>query len=209
MRIRTLGVALCVAATTLAGQALAQTHPAAAAPPAHPPIQTGPPIAGLCIFSNEALVSSTLVGKFVIQRLSQLKAQSDAELSGELQAIKTDAQALEAQKTTLPQAQLDQQGQALNVRYQALQQTGQRRQAELQKTEEKAFERIQQEAQPLEQQAFTQHNCSILFNGQAVLFTAPAMDITPGVLTALNAKIQSFQFDREHIDQPAAAPGGQ
>jgi outer membrane protein len=211
MRIRNLGVAICAVATTLAGPTLAQTHPAAAAaaPAAKPPIPTGPPIAGLCVFSEEALAAESLVGRFAGQRLGQLKAQSDAELNSQLQAIKTDGDALQAQKATLPQDQLEQKAQALNARYTALQQTAQRRQAELQRTEEKALQRIQIEAQPLEQQAFVQHNCSILLNASGVLFTAPAMDITRQVVTALDAKIQQFQFDREHIDQPAGAPAAQ
>jgi outer membrane protein len=33
------------------------------------------------------------------------------------------------------------------------------------------------------------------------------MDITPQVVTALNAKITQFTFDRERLDQ-AAAPAG-
>jgi outer membrane protein len=31
------------------------------------------------------------------------------------------------------------------------------------------------------------------------------MDITPQVVTALNAKITQFAFDRERLDQPQAA----
>ena len=34
----------------------------------------------------------------------------------------------------------------------------------------------------------------------------PAMDITPAVVTGLNAKITQFAFDRERLDQAAAAP---
>jgi len=36
------------------------------------------------------------------------------------------------------------------------------------------------------------------------------MDITPAAITALNAKITQFTFDRERLDtQPAAAPARQ
>ena len=36
------------------------------------------------------------------------------------------------------------------------------------------------------------------------------MDLTPQVVTALNAKITQFPFERERLDQqsPTAAPGG-
>jgi hypothetical protein len=32
------------------------------------------------------------------------------------------------------------------------------------------------------------------------------MNVTPQAITALNAKIQQFQFDREHLDNAPATP---
>lgn len=206
MRIKSTGlVLLCFAATAISGQAFAQSNPAAA----RPSIPTGPPITGLCVLSNDAVLVDSTVGKFVGERLRQLKAQTDAELNAEAQAIKADGEALQAQKASLPAEQYEQRGTAINQRISALQHKAQVRQAELQKTEEKAGARIEQEAEPVVQQAFTQHGCSILLNANSVLFTAPAMDITRQVLTGLDAKITQFPFEREHIDQQPGAQGGQ
>jgi outer membrane protein len=61
---------------------------------------------------------------------------------------------------------------------------------------------------PVVRQVFAQRSCSVLLDGNALVYPAPAMDITSAVIAGLNAKVQTFSFDREHIDpntgQPAA-----
>ncbi len=206
------GLALvCVAATAFASQALAQQPAkpratAPAAPAAATPLPTGPAIPGVCVLDKNGLVLGSAAGKFVVQRLNQLKAQSDSELSAEEQALRTDASALEGQKATLPPDQFEARGSAINLRANALQRKAQQRERELQATEQKALGRVFQEADPVIRQAFTQHGCSLFLNAEAVLVVAPSMDLTPAVIQGLDAKITQFQFDREHIDQPAAAP---
>ena len=205
---KSLGLALtCVAVTAFASQALAQqaAHPRAAAVAAPTPLPTGPAIPGVCLLNNDGVVFGSVVGKFVVQRLNQLKAQSDAELTSEGQGIKNDAQALESKKATVPPDQYQQQGSAINLRVNAIQRKAQLRQREIQATEEKALGRISQEAEPVVRQAFAQHNCSLLLNAGGVIFAQPSMDITPTVVQGLDAKITQFQFDREHLDQQAAS----
>ena len=44
-----------------------------------------------------------------------------------------------------------------------------------------------------------------MLSGTGVLVAETAMDITPTVIAGLNAKITQFEFEREHLDQAAAA----
>ena len=201
-----LGLTLfCVSAIAFAGQASAQTaQPKAAAAPETLP--TGPAIPGVCVLNNDGVVFGSAVGKFVVQRLQQLKSQSDSELTGESQTLKADAGALEGKKSTMPPDQFEQQGAAINLRANALQRKAQQREAELNQTEKKALSRIGQEADPIVRQVFVAHNCTVLFNAGAVIFAAPALDLTPAVVQGLDGKISQFQFDREHLD---AQPGQQ
>ena len=47
---------------------------------------------------------------------------------------------------------------------------------------------------------------AMLLAAEAVMASNPAMDITPVVITALNARIQTLSFERERLDPaPAAA----
>jgi len=196
-----VGLASVMLAASLATAAAAQSS-ASATPPAPP---TGPALPGVCVLSNEGVVYGSTVGKAVIARLNQLGAQTDAELSGEQTSIQNDAKALEAQRSSLSSDQFQQRGAAINQRAANLQRLAQQRQREMAATQEKALARIGTEADPIVRQVFAQRSCSLLFNGAALVFPAPAMDITPQVVQGLNGRIQSFSFDREHLDQQSGA----
>jgi outer membrane protein len=211
MKISSIAVAASAVMTTLscASLAMAQAPARPAAPPANqPPPPTGAPIAGICILSNEAAVYNSAVGKAMVARLSQLNGQAEAEVGGEQKAIQDAAKALDTQKTTLAPDQYQKQGQALQARANALQRTAQIRQREMQLTQEKALQTFGSTMDPIVRQVFAQRSCSVLLNENALVYPAPAMDMTPQVVQGLNAKIQSFPFDREHLDTgaPAAAP---
>jgi Skp family chaperone for outer membrane proteins len=133
-------------------------------------------------------------------------------VNGENTQLNTDAKALDAQRATLDQTTFEQRATAIQVRNNALQRKVQQRERELQITEQKALGRVVQESEQPVRAAYQQKGCSVLLQHQAILgvFFNPAMDITPQVVTALNAKITQFAFDRERLDQqsPATAAGG-
>jgi Skp family chaperone for outer membrane proteins len=199
------GALLALSATSLA-QAQA-ARPAAPAASQTPPPQ-GPALPGVCVLSKEGAVYASTVGKAMLARLDQLNSQADAEIKGQQTSLQTDAKTLESQKATLPADQYQQRGQALQVRLNELQKTAQLRNAEMQLTQKKALQTFGTYMDPVVRQVFAQRNCSLLFDGNALIYPAPAMDITPAVIQDLNGKVQSFPFDREHIDpntgQPAA-----
>ncbi|MBV8593799.1 MAG: OmpH family outer membrane protein [Caulobacteraceae bacterium] len=193
-----------VLASTAPMSAFAQAR-AAAAPPA-PTISSGPAIPGLCILSVNQAISSSTVGQYVNTRLGQIVAQVKAELSPEDTAINTEGRALQSQRTTLDANTLQTRAQALDARIAALRQKADLRQREVSETERKALDRIAQELQPIAQQLYQQHRCSALIDKGSVMIANPDMDLTGAAVTALNARIQQFPFDREHLDTAAAAP---
>lgn len=208
-KVLALGVgAFAVLATSSA--ALAQgAAPAAAA--ALPPIAQGPAIPGVCIISPEQAVGTSLVGKYVDQRLGQLETAVNGELAPEGQAIAKEDQAMRAAQATTDPAVLNQRQANLQLRATNFQRLRQQRAQELQATQQKAYGRISQELQVALRGVYQTAHCSLLLNGDAVVIGNPAMDITGQAVTALNARIQQFQFDREKLTPPAggAAPGGQ
>jgi outer membrane protein len=206
MTCKPIAAGLCAAAVALTAgsSALAQ---AAAAPAAPPAVTHGPPLANVCIISVENAIGASTVGRYVETRMQQIVAQTNAELTGEKNAIDTDAKGLDARRATLDQSALEQQASALQVRANALQRKAQLRDREISATEQKAVGRIGQEMEPLIRQVYQQKACSMLLQRKAVVIANPAMDITPQVIAALNAKITQFAFDRERLDQPQAATG--
>jgi len=201
------GSAMALALTSVA-PAFAQA-PAAAPAAAAPAVTHGAAVPGLCIVSVENAIGASTVGKFVNTRLQQLVAQVNAELNAEKTALDNDAKALDGQRATLDQNTFEQRAAALQVRGNALQRKAQQRDQEIQATEQKAINRVGVEMEPLIRQAYQAKQCSILINRNSIILGNPASDITPAVVTALNAKITQFTFDRERLDQqarPAGAP---
>ena len=207
MTFKTLAAAgTAVALALTSAPAFAQAP--APATTAAPAVTHGAAVPGMCVISVEAAIGNSTVGKYVQTRLQQLLAQTNAELNAEKTSIDNDARALEGQRATLDQNTLEQRAAALQVRANALQRKAQQREREIQVTEQKAFGRVGEEMEPLIRTAYQQKTCSVLFNRNGIVLVNPASDLTPQVVTALNAKITQFAFDRERLDQavaPAAA----
>jgi outer membrane protein len=172
---------------------------------AAPPVTHGPPINGVCIVNIEGAIGGSTVGKYVDTRLQQIAGQVNAELNGERSSIETEGRTLETQRATLDQNTVDQRNAKLQVDAAAFQRKAQLREREMQATEQKALQRVGQEMEPLIRQVYQQKGCSLLLQRTSVVLGNPAMDITPQVVAALNAKFTTFAFDREHLDQPTAA----
>ena len=201
------GLAAAAVALTAGSSAFAQAAAAPAAAAA-PQVTHGPAIPGVCIMSLENAIGASTVGRYVETRMQQIVAQVNAELNGEKTALDNDAKALDARRATLDQSSFEQQAAAIQVRGSALQRKAQLRDREVSATEQKAVGRVGQEMEPLIRQVYQQRTCSVLFQRTAVVIANPAMDITPQVITALNAKITQFAFDRERLDQTGAPTAG-
>jgi outer membrane protein len=192
-----LALTAALGATNAFAQAASAAKPAAAPAPV---IAHGPAIPGVCVlYVNQAIADST-VGKFVISRLQQINQQVNQELTPEGTALATDEKAFQGRAATLDAATRQSQGQALQARDQAFQQKADLRQREFAATREKALNRVAQELDPIAQQLYQQHRCSILVNRTSLILFNPDMDLTPAAVTALNARIQQFSFEREHLD---------
>jgi outer membrane protein len=182
-------------------QASAQTasHKPAApvAAPAGTTINYGPPITGVCVFSNEGALGLSSVGKAAATRLQQLRAQASAELSGEQASLQEDIKAFQAKRASLTQDQIQAQGAPLEERAQALNQKATQRQHELEYTAQHARARVEQAMEPLVRAVFEERHCSLLLSGDAVMAANPAMDITRAVVTRLDATMSTITFDRE------------
>lgn len=208
MTSKSIAAGLAAAAVALTAGSSAFAQAAAAPAAAAPQVTHGPAIPGVCIMSLENAIGASTVGRYVETRMQQIVAQVNAELNGEKTALDNDAKALDARRATLDQSSFEQQAAAIQVRGSALQRKAQLRDREVSATEQKAVGRVGQEMEPLIRQVYQQRTCSVLFQRTAVVIANPAMDITPQVITALNAKITQFAFDRERLDQGAPTAGG-
>jgi outer membrane protein len=207
-----VATAAFAALSTAAGAALA----AAAAPAAVPAAATAPgsvattppsapPVAGVCVFSLDRTISDSTVGKAFVARMQQLQAQAEAELTPERTQLQTDANALQGQRASLAPEAFQQRADALNQRINAYQQKEGLRSQELEATQQKNLQRIAAEVNPLLATTYNARRCAVIFNADALINVNPQMDISDDVVKALNAKMTTISFDRERLDQQAAA----
>lgn len=209
MTIKPLVAATFALASMLSAStaALAQAAKPAPAPAAAPAVTHGPAVPGVCVLSIEGAIGASSVGKYVSTRMEQIITQVNSELNGEKTSIDNEAKTLDGQRTTLDATALEQRAAALQVRANGLQRKASLRDREVQATQQKALARVGQELDPIIRQVYQQRQCSLLVSRDALVIANPAMDITPAVITGLNAKIVQFAFDRERLDQ--ATPGAQ
>ncbi len=197
----TLGASSLIAVAVFASSATAQT------PAAPPPLIQGPTIPGMCMLSVNATISQSAVGQYVSSRMNQIVAQVKAELQPEDTALSNESRAFQAARATLDAATLQSRGAALEARMNAFRQKADLRQKEVQATEQKAINRISQELDPVARQLYQQKHCSILIDKGSVMIASPDMDLTSQAVAGLNARIQQFAFDREHLDTAASSTG--
>lgn len=200
MTTKTLAVGLSAAVFALALAPGAQAQQA----PAAPQVSHGAAIAGVCVMSLDNAMGASTVGQYVQTRLQQIATQVEAELKGEETVITTEAQAIESGRASLSAEAFEKRRADLQLRISAFQRKAALRERELAVTQQKAIARVGQEMEPLIRQVYEQRQCALLVNREALLLSNPQMDVTGAVVTALNAKITQFAFDRERLDQPAA-----
>jgi Skp family chaperone for outer membrane proteins len=210
MKIRNAHLAASAAialAMTFATAASAQQRPAAPAAPART-LPPQPALPGVCAFSHDGAIVGSKLGAYIQQRLKTIGDQTDAELQTTGTSLQADVNALEGQRATLPQTQLEQKALEIRQRNDAFQRLQQVRQRELQITVGKAMQRFDTEVGPLVEMAIGERSCSVVFDADAVVWVSPTMDITPAVVQKLDAKITEFAIDRERLDQQLAAGQG-
>jgi len=198
MKIKIIAIAALTASLAVAASANAATSDGVTL--------NGPTIAGMCVLSQAMLVRDSALGKAIVARLGQLKTQVGAEINAEATTLQTDERTFETQRTSMTPDQQQKQGGALAAREQALQQKYQLRNQEMEATQEKAFGYLGQQSTPIVMSVAVQRNCSVLLNGNSVIAASAAMDVTPGVVQQLDAKVQTYAFDREHLDAQGGAP---
>ncbi len=191
------------ALTLLTAQAT-QAAPPPAAPAPVPAPATAPTVApngslvaGICLLSQESLITRSKVGQATTARLRELAAQVQANLNAEKARLEARGKALEAKRATLSPMQIQAQGQTINASAQALQAKAAERSAQIDATKTKAFGQVIQQAQPFITQAYGAHACGLLLARETVLSGNMANDLTPEVVAALDAKAAPMTFDLE------------
>ena len=182
--------------------ALATLAAGSAAAQAQAPANPGPALPGVCVFHNDRLMAQSTAGQSIQSGMQRLVTEVQGELQPYATAIQTEAQALQqgGQAADPDGARRT----ALQQRAQEAQQLEQRRQAELQYTQQVQIRAIAQAADPILVAVYQERGCGLLLDRSAVYIFNPAMDITDTVVQRLNTALPTVSFNR--LEVPAQAP---
>ena len=151
------------------------------------------------MLSREAVFGQSKVGQAASERLKSLATQQQSMLEGQRKPLDADIQAFQKKSSTLTEAQRQQQGQALQQRMQAFQAQAGQLEQRIQLTRGKVMEQIGQQAQPIVNSAYSSHHCGLLLNRDAVLGGNTSNDLTSDVVSGLDAKVTSLNFNLEPL----------
>lgn len=149
------------------------------------------------MLSREAVFAQSKVGQSASDRLKMLAAQQQSLLDEQRKPLAAEVQAFQQKAATLPEAQRQQQGQALLVRMQGYQAQVNQLDERIQLTRGKVMQQIGYQAQPIAASSYAGHHCGLLLNRDAVLGGNTTNDITADVVRGLDAKITCLNFSLE------------
>lgn len=198
----------------MASSAFAQV-PAAAVAPAAAAAPVAPIVSSILVIDGGRLIRDSIAGKDMIAKLNAIGQQMQREAQAEANPLRTEAQGIQAatqgktQQQVLADPALRARVEAFQNKMAAQETKDQKRQAELQATEQQAREEYNRVAGPVVQAVLTARNGAILIDREQVSFASAGVDITADVQVRLDAAVKTVNVTRVTLpDQPAqgAAP---
>ena len=177
--------------------ALASLAAGSAAAQAQAPANPGPILPGVCVFHNDRLLAQSTAGQSVQAGMQRLITEVQGELAPYGATLQTEAQALQqgGQAADPDGTRM----RAWRQRAEEAQLLEQRRQAELQYTQQMQVRTIAQAADPILVAVYQERGCGLLLDRSAVYIFNPAMDVTDTVIQRLNAALPSVRFNRLEV----------
>jgi Skp family chaperone for outer membrane proteins len=166
----------------------------------------GAPLSGVCVYSEEIVLSQSQAGLAANQQLAKLQESINAELKPTTDGLVSEAKALQGRKASMPAAQYDQSTTDLQRRAQAQDALARTRNDQLVRTRDQAVRQIGTAALPALNAAIAGHRCSIVFDKGRVYSVNAAMDLTSEVTQKVNAALPTVTLQLAAPQQAPAAP---
>jgi outer membrane protein len=170
---------------TLALIALASTPPAKAAPPPAPKI---------VVLDRNALIQYSKVGQDIAKQLQAMGNQTRANFEAQQKALATEGQALRQQVAILGAEARMQKEDAFNAKARGLQESAERRQAQIQQAAASAQQVISKSLQPIIDEIVKARGANLVVDKSAVIFANNnAFDITVEAIAQLDARMPTYK----------------
>lgn len=149
----------------------------------------------ICMFSRDNVLQQSVVGQKGGKRLQELTQEAQQVIASDRKSLAEDIEAFNDKGDMLEGSERQSQGKALQQRQGTLKQEAQQLDARIRYTRAVVTKRINDEINPLLDESYKDHGCSILLARGAVLKGNRDNDLTADVTKALNAKVTTISFD--------------
>jgi len=166
-----LGIA---AAAGMAASASAQTRSA------------GPPIGGVCVYSENSVVTDSKAGIEAFEELAQLKQSMDADMRAARDKLVADERSLTSRQGQIPAAEFNNGTADLLKRAQDLAALTRTRENQVTRTWDGVVAQIRQAAQGQMTASAAAHHCAMILDRGAGYHVGSGMDLTGDVTQRLN-----------------------
>ncbi len=169
-----MGLALAATLSGLAASASAQTRSA------------GPPIGGVCVYSENSVVTDSKAGIEAFEELAQLKQSMDADMRAARDKLVADERNLTSRQGQIPAAEFNNGTADLLKRAQDLAALTRTRENQVTRTWDGVVAQIRQAAQGQMTASAAAHHCAMILDRGAGYRVGSGMDLTGDVTQRLN-----------------------
>ena len=168
----------------LALLALAST-PALAAPPPQPKV---------VVLDRVGLLQFSKVGRSIAQQLQAMNAQTKSSFDAQQKSLLAESQVLRQQVAIMAADQRQKKEDAFNAKVRAIEDTAQRRAAQIQQAGQVAQAAVAQALGPIVVDLVKERGANMVLDKQAVVFSnSNAFDITTDAISRLDAKMSNYK----------------
>lgn len=152
------------------------------------------PAPKIVVLDRNAILQVTTAGQDIAKQLQQLANQSRANFEAQQKALSSEGQALRQQVAILAPDARAKREEAFNAKVRGLQESVERRQAQIQQAAATSQQALAQALAPIINEIVKERGANMVVEKSAVIFTnSYAFDITPEAINRLNARMPTYK----------------
>jgi len=159
-----------------------------------PALAAPPPAPKVVVLDRVGLLQYSKVGRSVAQQLEALNNQTKANFEAQQKSLVAESQALRTQVAIMAADQRQKKEDAFNAKVRNLEETAQRRAAQIQQAGQVAQAAVAQALGPIVEELVKERGANMVLDKQAVVFSnSNAFDITADAIARLDAKMSNYK----------------
>ena len=171
-----------------------------------PALAAPPPTPKVVVLDRVGILQFSKVGRSVAQQLQALNTQTKASFDSQQKSLVAEGQALRQQVAIMAADQRQKKEDAFNAKVRAIEETAQRRAAQIQQAGQVAQAAVAQALGPIVEDLVKERGANMVLDKQAVVFSnSNAFDITTDAISRLDAKMSNYKVVLG-APMPTAAP---